>query len=108
MEESSSGPKEVFVVVEEMPAYPGGVKALQKYVTEMKQKLAREKSLKGKAIVEFTVNEKGKAVNPVVTEQENEGAGKGAITLVSNMKQWESGKQHGKPVPVKYALELNF
>ncbi|HSH19120.1 MAG TPA: M56 family metallopeptidase, partial [Draconibacterium sp.] len=52
--------QEVFYVVEDMPKYPGGHEALQQYVSQMQQKLAQGKGIKGKAKVAFTINGKGK------------------------------------------------
>ncbi|HRX13313.1 MAG TPA: carboxypeptidase-like regulatory domain-containing protein, partial [Draconibacterium sp.] len=105
---SVDGEKEVFYVVEDMPQYPGGHEALQEYVSKMQQKLAKEKGLKGKAKVDFTVTGKGKISNINIVEQENDGVGKGAVSIVSGMENWTPGKQRGKAVSVKYLLPVEF
>ncbi|HSO85290.1 MAG TPA: M56 family metallopeptidase [Draconibacterium sp.] len=102
------GDKEVFYVVEDLPQYPGGSEALSSFVFEMQQKLAQEKGIKGKGKVAFTVNGKGKVTDIKIVEQDNEGVGKGAVTIVSEMKDWTPGKQRGKSVPVKYLMPVEF
>ena len=105
---SVDGEEEIFYIVEDMPKYPGGHAALQEYVSKMQQKLAKEKGLKGKAKVDFTVTGKGKISNINIVEQENDGVGKGAVSIVSGMEDWEPGKQRGKAVSVKYLLPVEF
>ena len=70
--------QEVFYIVEDMPKYPGGHAALQEFVSKMQQKLAKEKGIKGKAKIAFTVNGKGKVTDIKIVEQDNDGAGKGS------------------------------
>lgn len=43
-----------------------------------------------------------------IVEQDSEEIGKAAATVVMNMKDWEPGKQRGKPVPVTYLLPVEF
>ena len=100
--------KEVFYVVEDLPKYPGGHKALQEYIAKMQQKLVQANGIKGKAKVAFTVNGKGKVTDIKIVEQDNDGVGKGAVSIVSGMEDWYPGKQRGKSVPVKYLLPVEF
>lgn len=103
-----NGNKEVFRIVEELPQYPGGSEGLSGYVFEMQQKLAQAKGIKGKGKVAFTVNGKGKVTDIKIVEQDNDGVGKGAVTIVSGMKDWTPGTQRGKSVPVKYLMPVEF
>jgi hypothetical protein len=100
--------QEVFFIVEDMPKYPGGFKALQEYVEKMQQKMAEGKNIKGKAKLSFTVNAKGKVTDVKVVEKENDGVAKGAVAIASQMPDWTPGKQRGKAVPVKYLLPVEF
>nr|WP_319271644.1 M56 family metallopeptidase [uncultured Draconibacterium sp.] len=102
------GEKEVFFVVENMPEYPGGQPALAMLVQKMQKKLAREKQLKGKAKVVFTVNSKGKVSDIKVVEKDNDAAAKGAYAIASQLEDWTPGKQRGKAVPVKFLLPVEF
>lgn len=104
----ADGEKEVFFVVEDIPKYPGGFGALQEQVAKMQKKLAREKNLKGKATVTFTVNAKGKVSDIKVVEKDNDAAAKGAYVIANELEDWKPGKQRGKAVPVKYMLPVEF
>lgn len=111
MKEKSEG--NVFMVVEELPSYPGGHYALMKYYHDMQKKL-KEKILseglkaEGRALIGFTVNGKGKVANIKVLKKENDAVAKAAITLVENMNDWNPGKQRGKNVPVDYRMSFDF
>jgi hypothetical protein len=100
--------EEIFIVVEELPEYPGGYYALGEYIAEMQKKFVQSNKLSGKSKIGFTVSETGKVFDVKIVEQDNEEIGKAAATFVMNMKDWKPGKQRGKPVPVKYLLPLEF
>ena len=100
--------EEIFIVVEDMPKYPGGIYDLAKYVSESQERLSKQKKFKGKGLVGFTVDEKGKVTNVKIVDQDNDEVGKAAATIVMNMKDWRPGKQRGKPVPVNFLLPVTF
>jgi hypothetical protein len=100
--------EEVFIVVEEMPEYPGGLYALGEYVTEMKKKFVQSNNLSGKSKVAFTVSETGKVTNVKIVEQDSEETGWAAASIAVSMKDWKPGKQRGKAVPVTYLLPVEF
>jgi len=100
----------VFVVVEEMPAYPGGNEALLKYIGEHTQypEIAKENNIQGRVIVRFCVTSKGgvsqvsilKGVDPELDAE--------AIRVVTALPTFKPGKQGGKPVPVWFMVPINF
>jgi len=98
----------IFTIVEQMPEYPGGFKALGSYITGMLQKLGKSENIKGKAKVIFTIDKDGKAGNVRIISKDNELAAKGAVTIVENMETWTPGKQRNKAVPVHYILPVEF
>ena len=100
--------EELFIVVEELPKYPGGIYDLAKYVAEMQENLAKIEKVKGKAKIMFTVSETGKVTNTSVIEWDNLKVVKGAATIASQMPDWKPGSQRGKPVPVNYILPIEF
>ncbi|HSM48870.1 MAG TPA: M56 family metallopeptidase, partial [Draconibacterium sp.] len=106
--EKSDKEDEVFVVVEDLPKYPGGIYDLAKYVAEMQENLGRINNIKGKAKIMFTISETGKVTNISVSEWNNQKVLKAAATIASQMPDWTPGKQHGKPVPVNYILPVEF
>ena len=99
---------EEFYIVEDLAHYPGGYSALGQYVSTMEEKLARDKNIKGKAKIGFTVNTKGKVTNVKILEQDNKLSGKGGASIVMDMKDWYPGMQRGKKVPVHYILPVEF
>ncbi len=100
--------KEVFYVVEELPQYPGGYKALSDYISKSQEKLAKEKGISGSAKVSFTINKNGEATSIRILEKDNELAAKGAASIIMNMEKWNPGRQRGKAVEVNYILPCKF
>jgi TonB family protein len=100
--------EELFIIVEDLPKYPGGIYELAKYVAENQYKLAQQKKIKGKATVGFTISETGKATDFKIIEGNDKEAGLAAMEIVKKMPDWTPGKQRGKAVPVKYILPMEF
>ena len=98
------GKKEVFFVVEDMPAFPGGSLALSKYI----QNLTEKYNLVGKAKIGFTVNAKGKVANIKIIDNDSEKIGKAAAEIIGKLPNWKPGKQRGRAVPVQYIIAIEF
>lgn len=105
---NKNGEEEIFRVVEQMPEYPGSYIALGKYLSEMQTKLAKAKSINGKAKVGFTIDRNGKATDIKILEKDNDVAAKGAATIAMNMEKWILRLQRGKAVPVSFILPVEF
>ena len=100
---------EIFTIVEELPAYPMGHYGLGQYVKAKQKELkGKTKDLSGKATVGFTVNAKGEVTNIRVLNKTTDTAAKAVTAVAAGMAKWTPGKQHGKAVPVNYAMELEF
>lgn len=101
---------EPFVVVEEMPMFPGGDVELLKYIAEHTNypEVAKENNIQGRVIVRFCVTAKGgvnqvsvlKGVDPELDAE--------AIRVVNSLPPFKPGKQGGKPVPVWYMVPITF
>ena len=108
---SNQNPNEnPFVVVEEMPEFPGGkdammswIKANIKYPAE-----AMKAKISGNVHVNFTVSTKGKVKDVVVTKTANPSLNEEAIRVISSMPDWKPGKQAGKSVAVQYNVPVEF
>lgn len=102
---------ETFRVVEVMPQFKGGNKALMEYLmmnVKYPESAAKAKQ-QGRAVVGFVVRKDG-TVSDVYIEKstgydvlDNE-----AMRVVKSMPAWEPGKQKGKPVDVKYFVPITF
>jgi len=101
---------EPFVVVEEMPMFPGGDTELLKYIAEHTQypEVAKENNIQGRVIVRFCVTAKGgvsqvsilKGVDPELDAE--------AIRVVNSLPAFRPGRQGGKAVPVWYMVPITF
>jgi len=101
---------EPFVVVEEMPMFPGGDVELLKYIAEHTQypDVAKENNIQGRVIVRFCVTSKG-AVNQVsVLKGVDPELDAEAVRVVNSLPTFKPGKQGGKPVPVWYMVPITF
>jgi len=102
--------EEPFVVVEEMPMYPGGEGELLKFIAENTKypEAAKTEKIQGKVIIRFIVNTEGntegisvlKGVHPLLDAE--------AIRVVSMLSGFKPGIQGGKAVPVWYMVPINF
>jgi len=101
---------EPFVVVEEMPMFPGGETELLKYIAEHTQypEVAKENNIQGKVIVRFCVTSKGGVDKVSILKGVDPELDKEAIRVVQTLPTFKPGKQGGKPVPVWYMVPINF
>ena len=109
-EVQEEAPQEVFVVVEEMPSFPGGDTELFKFIYDNIKypEIAKENNIQGKVILRFCVTYKGtvdqvsvvRGVDPALDEE--------AIRVIKMLPLWKPGKQGGKPVNVWYSVPISF
>ena len=101
----------VFLVVEHMPEYPGGVQTMMQFLSDNIKypKDAQEKAIEGRVICQFIVEKDGSISNITIwrssgnTSLDNE-----AIRVIQSMPKWKPGLQRGKPVRVRYTIPINF
>ena len=98
----------IFEVVEQMPEYPGGMSALQKYLSEKIAGSPIKGKVCGRVMVGFTVAETGKIKDVRVLQSDEASLNQEAERIVSEMPDWIPGKQRGRPVPVKYTVPIRF
>ena len=108
--EKSVREEEVFVVVEEMPEYPGGTSALRKYIEQNTQYpySALKDRIEGKVYVNFVVDRFGATNNFRIARGLNSALDKAAIFALRQMPTWEPGKQRGQAVSVLYTVPVYF
>lgn len=102
--------KDVFVIVEQMPEFPGGEAELKKYVA-MNVRYPAEASkagVQGKVFVTFVVGDDGKVTNAKVVRGVHPLLDQEAIRVVSELPQWAPGMQRGKAVAVAYTIPIEF
>ena len=108
--ESSDEDEEVFMVVEEMPEFPGGMYALMKYFSEnmLYPKVAVENGIQGRVLCQFTVWKDGSIRDIVVVRGVDRSLDREAVRLIENMPKWKPAKQRGKAVACKYTVPVSF
>ena len=99
-----------FMVVEDMPEFPGGTAALLEYLKKNIKypAICREQGIQGRVLVSFIVNKDGSIVDAEVVKPINPSLDKEALRVISGMPKWKPGAQRGKPVRVKYTVPVNF
>ena len=100
----------VFDVVEVMPQYPGGPIAMLKYIMENIKypEQAMKEGIQGRVTVRFIVEKDGSIsdVKPILSVHPL--LNKEAVRVVESMPNWTPGKQHGKPVRVRFNVPVMF
>lgn len=107
-EGEDTGETEVFVVVEDMPSFPGG--NVQKWIGKNVKYpvLAMENGIQGKVYIQFVIEKDGSITDVKVIRGVDASLDKEAIRVVQSMPKWKPGKQRGKAVRVSYTLPINF
>lgn len=102
--------KELFYIVEDMPQFPGGKKAMSDFIYSHLEypEEAYKKGLEGDVLVQFTVNSEGKVVNPSVLESTDKIFEKAALNAISSMPTWKPGSQRGRKVAVLFSTRVVF
>lgn len=110
VEDPTPKEEEIFMVVEKMPEFPGGMAELMKYLQKNIKypSISQENGVQGRVIVQFVVNSNGSIVDPVVMKSVDPYLDKEAIRVVKSMPKWNPGEQRGKPVRVKFTLPVQF
>jgi len=110
VEEEPVEEEEVFLIVEQMPKFPGGDEALRKYLAQSVKYpvIAQENGIQGRVFVSFVVNKNGEVTNVKVARPFDPNLDKEAVRVVQSMPKWEPGMQRGKAVKVSYTVPINF
>lgn len=100
----------IFSVVEEMPEYPGGMKA---FVNYLKRKLvyppqAKKENLEGVVAVQFVVEKDGRITSPTIVRSLRADMDSAALTAIRNMPNWIPAREHGMRVRCKYSVPVQF
>ncbi|MBQ8520705.1 MAG: M56 family metallopeptidase [Bacteroides sp.] len=100
----------VFMVVEQMPEFPGGMAECMKWLqANIKYPAeAKEKGEHGRVIVQFIVERDGSVTNPTIKRGVSPSIDAEAIRVLNAMPKWKPGTQRGQAVRVKYTLPVKF
>ena len=102
---------EIYInVIEEPAEFPGGDKALLKFINSNVNypTIAQENGIDGKVIIRFVVNEEGKATNAEVIRSVDTNLDREALRVINILPKFKPGKQRGKAVKVYYVSTITF
>ncbi len=102
--------EQVFDVVKQMPAYPGGDGALFEYLSNNIKypKDAEKQGIQGRVIVRFVVEKDGSVSDVKIVRSIHPLLNKEAIRVIQLMPKWYPGMQNGKPVRTNYTVPVMF
>ena len=100
----------VYIVVEQMPEFPGGDKGFYQYITDnIKYPVeAREKGIQGRVFVNFIVEPNGSVSDIRVLRGIGGGCDEEAVRVMESMPKFKPGMQNGEAVRVSYTVPVNF
>ena len=93
-----------------MPSYPGGEKALLKFIIEETRypSEARVKKEVGEVLVAFSIGMDGYISGVRVLRSVSPSLDAEAVRVVKKMKPWFPGKRNGVPVRAEMTIPINF
>ena len=108
----------VYIVVDKMPEYPGGVDKILKDIRTCtanywKKKYPNRRPIVhedgiSKVIVSLVINENGQVTDPEVLRRVDKDLDKEAIRIIKSMPRWIPGEHKGKKVKVRFTLPVQF
>ncbi|MBD0256792.1 MAG: energy transducer TonB [Cytophagales bacterium] len=103
-------PPTEFLVVEEMPEFPGGQAAMLKYIGKHLRypASAQAKGIAGIVYVSFVISPEGQVTQVAVMKGIDTACDQEAARVISKMPTWKPGRQSGRNVPVRYSLPIRF
>ena len=107
--DESDGP-EVYMIVDEMPEFPGGDKELYQFIADNVKypAEAKEKGIKGRVFVNFIVEPDGSISDIRVLRGIGGGCDEEAVRVVEYMPKFKPGIQNGEAVRVSYTVPVIF
>tara|TARA_B100000902_G_scaffold91050_1_gene94651 strand:- start:99 stop:752 length:654 start_codon:yes stop_codon:yes gene_type:complete len=101
---------EFFMVVENMPEFPGGDLGLMKFIQKNVKypAIAKEYNITGKVYVSFIVDKTGQVTNVKIVRGVDKNLDAEALRVVKSLPKYKPGKQRGKPVRVMFTIPINF
>ena len=101
---------EVFMVAEQMPEFPGGMKELLKFLQDNLKypENAMKNNVQGRVIVQFVVEKDGTLTEFKVARSVDPDLDAEALRVLQTMPKWKPGMQRGKIVRVKFTVPVSF
>ncbi|MDR0835847.1 MAG: energy transducer TonB, partial [Tannerella sp.] len=100
----------IWIIVQEMAEFPGGVETLKKYLNDNFENSLKEKmrELKKRIFVKFVVKKDGSISDVKIIKGLGVSIDEEAIRVVMNMPKWQPAKNNDKPVNSYFTLPIYF
>jgi len=100
----------VYTFVEQMPEFPGGQEAMQKFIKDNLKypNVSGADRKHGRVAVQFVVGKDGTIKNVQIAKSLGTAYDDEVYKMIYAMPKWISGKQNGKAVNVRYLLPVDF
>lgn len=104
------GADRIYHVVEQMPEYPGGMKAFFNYIKRKARtsELAEKTKKEGAVMIQFVVEKDGSITSPSIVRGLDARLDTAALDAIMVMPDWIPAKDHGIPVRCKYSVPVPF
>lgn len=99
----------VYSKVDVLPEFPGGMKALGKYVDGKNHyypKEARDNKIEGKVVIQFIIHEDGMPNDFKVLQGIGYGCDEAAVEAFKKMPKWKPALVNG--IPVKFRTQMGY
>lgn len=102
--------QEIFVVVEDMPEFPGGNEAMVQFLADNIQypEVAKENGIQGRVTCQFVVLKDGTVSDVKIIRGVDPSIDAEAVRVLETMPAWKPGKQRGQAVNVQFTLPVVF
>ncbi|MEC9209766.1 MAG: energy transducer TonB [Bacteroidota bacterium] len=102
--------EEFFMVVENMPEFPGGDLGLMNYIKKNVKypPIAKEYNITGKVYVSFIVDKSGSVTNVKIVRGVDKNLDAEAVRVVKSLPKYKAGTQRGRAVRVMFTIPINF
>ena len=100
----------VFIIVEEQPEFPGGERALLRFINNSIRYpvIAQENGVQGRVFYKFVVDTDGSVTNVEIIRGPDASLNKEAKRVLESLPKFKPGKQRGRPVRVYFSSAINF
>jgi protein TonB len=99
-----------YMIVEEIPSYPGGDEARIKFIQDNLQYpiVAKQNNIQGTVYVKFMVEANGTISDINILKGIGGGCDEEALRVVKIMPKWLPGSQNGKPTKIYFNMPIIF
>lgn len=106
----AKGSDRIYTTVEQMPEYPGGMKAFFNYIERKLRPshLAEETDTEGVTVIQFVVEKDGRITSPSIVRPLQASLDTAALEVIQTMPRWRAGKEKSVNVRCKYSVPIRF